>query len=210
MDSIYIDIMSKIAIFWIIAVITPGPNFIITLNTSIQYGRTKALYTVGGIVLGTAIWVSSGLLGINVLFILAPWLYKSIKIIGAAYLIYLGMSKIFTKNPSRTMDGVKNVSNMGHFRRGMMVNLSNPKTAIFVSSLFVTTVPKQMGAKFSFICILTLIFISFIWYSFIAVVFSNKRIRYEFDKWKSALDKISGVLFILLGFKISLSDIASN
>lgn len=210
MNFIYFETILKIAMFWTVAVIIPGPSFLFALNTTIQYGKIKALHAVGGMVFGTAIWAVSGLLGINILFILAPWLYKSIKIAGGAYLIYLGLRKVFEKNLNNKIEDARILTNFGHFQRGLMVSLSNPKTAIFISSLFATIVPKEIDVSISIFIILTLILISLTWYLFISVVFSHRKIRDEYNKRKLALNKVSGALFVSLGLKVVLPETASN
>ncbi len=206
MNAVYMSTLYKIAVFWVIAVITPGPNFLVSVNTSIQYGKKDALYTVLGIVAGTAIWTVSGFLGISMLFILAPWLFKLLKIAGAVYLISLGIGKFFIKSKIELIEESRNCSDFSHFRKGLMVNLSNPKTAIFISSLFATLVPQNMGITIKFASFLTLLFISLTWYSFVSLIFSNKGMRKVFEKNVLILHKIAGIFYILLGIKTLFAD----
>jgi threonine/homoserine/homoserine lactone efflux protein len=208
----YLLILYKIAFFWVIAVISPGPNFLVSLNTAIQHGKTQSLRVVLGIVSGTALWAITGFLGINFLFTIAPWLYRILKITGAIYLIYLGLSSIFFKKKQDQNQEIilGEKRNLYYFQKGLLVNLSNPKTAVFISSLFATTIPPDLGWSLSFFTLLILITISFCWYSLVCVFFSSKRIGPLLRQKKSIIDKLSGSVFILWGMKLLYYDTVST
>lgn len=210
MSSLYLNTITGIALFWGIAVITPGPNFIIILETSTLNGKQKALFTVAGIVGGTAIWTISGLLGINILFTIAPWFYKTAKIAGAVYLIYTGIGKLLNRKSLNLNEKVETATNREHFRRGLMVNLSNPKTAIFISSLFTAVVPEKMDITIGFLSLLTILFISFFWYSLLSLIFSHSKLRKIVTSKESVINRVSGALFVLLGVKLLVSDSGSK
>ncbi len=88
----YIDVLLTVFLIWTIAVVTPGPNFFITVHTAIGETHHLSFYTIFGIVTGTFIWAILGYLGISIIFKAVPILYVVIKIIGGLYLRYIGMS----------------------------------------------------------------------------------------------------------------------
>ena len=144
---IFLSVYSSIALFWIIAVITPGPNFFLIATTALQLNKKAALLAVLGILSGTLLWIFSGFLGITLLFHIAPWSYYTIKILGCTYLIFTGINLIKSKNNNESQNrkcSTRTIKKMHiYYGKGLLVNISNPKTAIFVSSLFATIVPKD-------------------------------------------------------------------
>jgi len=89
-------ILLSVAIIWGVAVITPGPNFFITVKTAIGQTRRSALFVALGTSTGTILWGLSGFFGIALLFKTAPWIYLSLKLLGGTYLIYLGLKLIIS------------------------------------------------------------------------------------------------------------------
>ena len=206
-----ISILYKIAIFWIIAVVTPGPNFILTINSSFMYGKKKSLFSVLGITSGTSIWALSGYLGVSVLFLIAPWIYRIIKTIGALYLIYLGIKKLLAKQQTKYIQNqTMNFSVLYHYKKGLLVNLSNPKTAIFISSLFATIIPKDLNWSLGLFSVIIICAISFTWYSMVCLIFSHKKIVNSFSQLGTIIEKLSGAFFILFGLKILTYDTVHN
>ena len=98
MTSSHTVLLSVVGI-WTLAVITPGPNFLLTVQTAVARSRSAALWSVLGTSCGTAIWGLSGFFGITLLFRTAPWLYGALKLLGGAYLIYLGVRLLGRRAP---------------------------------------------------------------------------------------------------------------
>ena len=123
----------SVASIWSIAVITPGPNFFITAQTAVKHSRLAGTFIVLGTCTGTIIWAISGYYGVAYLFIVAPWIYTTLKVIGGGYIIYLGITVIIGLRKSGTKLDIPQEnfqSNFLNWRKGLMTNLSNPKTAM--------------------------------------------------------------------------------
>ncbi len=198
------NIFIKIALFWLIAVITPGPNSIVTINTVLKDGRKNGYLTVLGIVIGTAIWALSGFLGISILFKIAPLMYTAIKMIGAIYLIYFGIKKLMPRRDNNKSNDDKLGIKGSNIRTGVLVSLSNPKTAIFIASLFATIVPEDSMIIEKTIFFITITIVSFIWYLTLATVFSIKKLKDKYGLIEKKIEKIFGTVFVLFGIKILL------
>jgi len=84
-------------LIWTMAVIVPGPNFFITIQSAISKADNSAFFIVLGIVIGTFIWAVLSLYGLAFVLKNAPNLYMIFKIIGGVYLIYLGIKLILNK-----------------------------------------------------------------------------------------------------------------
>ncbi len=142
-------VLLSVAGLWAIAVVTPGPNFFLTAQTALGRSRPAALWSVLGTACGTVVWGLCGFFGLALLFQAAPWLYGSLKLVGGGYLVYLGV-RLWRKD-DRPLDR----NDWGHYatgqamsawRAGLLTNLSNPKTAAFVTGLFAASMPAAAPA----------------------------------------------------------------
>lgn len=205
-----LQLFSQIAIFWILAVITPGPNFILTVQTAIKSSRKNALYVVIGIATGTLLWGLSGFFGIRILFSVAPWFYFLIKIIGVIYLIIFGIKLIYASYIKNKNDQLhiqnREQTSIKAVKTGLITILSNPKTVVFISSLFATTIPENTPVVIGILCVLLIVTITIIWYSLIATLFSLRLFSFKKKYHENWISRISGFLFIFFGLRIALKD----
>lgn len=200
-----LHVLFAVSVIWVVAAITPGPNFFITVHTAIGTTRRLSLMTVLGIVTGTLVWAICGYLGISMLFTLVPVLYFSLKIIGGLYLVYVGLNLIFKrKKPSEGgMD--KHFSATSCFRLGLLTNLLNPKTAAFITSLFAATIPAHAPVELGVSIVLLICFISAAWYSFVSALFSYDAAKNMYDKHRRKIEKFAGAIFVGFGLKLAIS-----
>lgn len=85
-----------IAIVWATAVLVPGPDVLVILQSSVNGGRVTAILTAFGIVAGTACWGLIAFFGVSALFEVVPILFVFLKIVGGLYLIYVGIGLLRT------------------------------------------------------------------------------------------------------------------
>lgn len=117
-------------------VLTPGPNMIYLVSRSISQGWRAGLISVTGTMAGLLVYMTIANVGLAAVFVLVPWLYVGLKIVGAAYLLYLawqtlkpgGISLFETRELPRD-------SGLKLFRMGLVANLLNPKAAIMYMAL---------------------------------------------------------------------------
>ncbi|UCZ56411.1 LysE family translocator [Desulfurispirillum indicum] len=201
-----LSVLIAISVIWSVAVITPGPNFFITVHTAIGTTRRLSLFTVMGIVVGTLVWSVSGYLGISVLFKAAPMLYFVFKVIGGLYLVYVGFNLIIKRRNQTKSDIGKYHSAISCFRLGLLTNLLNPKTAAFMTSLFAATIPPDVSIELGVVCVVLICSISAIWYSLISALFSYDIARKLYDKQKQKIEKVAGAIFVGFGLKLAISE----
>ncbi len=198
-------ILISVASIWSIAVITPGPNFFITVQTTIKHSRSAGFFIVLGTCTGTIIWSISGYLGIAYLFIYAPWLYTSLKIVGGSYIIYLGMMLIvssYKANAKLEIPQEKPQSNFVNWQKGLITNLSNPKTAMFITSLFASVLPKEPTLFIGLLTVGLMVAISLVWYSFVVLVFSHSTFKDYYNQMQNWLEGFAGIVFVTFGVKL--------
>ena len=193
---------------WFLVLTIPGPNFIAVTQKSISDSRKSGLLVTLGVSAGAATWATASLLGLSAVFEYATWLYDSIRFVGGLYLIFIGLKIFFASfSPLNKVYDLHQTArkNDSSFRLGLFTSYSNPKTAAFFGSLFVMSFPLEAPGWFYFLTILMVFCASVTWYSLVACFFSIARIQVVYDRFRRALDKFTGSLFVLLGVRLVLS-----
>lgn len=195
----------SVATIWVVAALTPGPNFLVTVRMAVTQSRAAGLQTVAGIVLATLIWASAGFLGIHSLFKAAPWMYVFLKAVGGAYLLWLGL-KLIRQSTERadnpTLSKVMPAIGWRAFRLGFITNMANPKTALFVAGLFAVAMPAEAPVELGMSAIATMMTISLIWYSLVAWLFASKRVAKAYAQARHWIDRLAGGCFIFFGIRL--------
>jgi threonine/homoserine/homoserine lactone efflux protein len=111
--------------------LTPGPAVLFIVTRSIAHGRTAGLVSVLGIHLGTIIHIAAAAIGLSALLVSSALAFGLVKYLGAAYLIWIGIRTLMADDPDPEAPAVKAEPLARVFRDGFVVNLFNPKTAIF-------------------------------------------------------------------------------
>ncbi|MES2914117.1 MAG: LysE family translocator [Pseudomonadota bacterium] len=117
--------------------LTPGPNMAWLALLTATAGRQAGLAAVAGITLGLSGQAALAAVGISVLMAALPGLYTALQLAGVAFLLYLAVDSLRdAENPAHHLPGGGEDGATG-FRRGLVSNLLNPKSALF----FVTVLP---------------------------------------------------------------------
>lgn len=121
-----------------LAQIAPGPNLLAVAGAALGQGRRDALFVTLGVACGILVWASLTAFGLAGLLQLYPSLLTALKLAGGAYFIWLGLRALraVLTGRSRTLQARKAArSDFGSWRRGFLVNLSNPKAALLWTAI---------------------------------------------------------------------------
>ncbi|GAA1264026.1 LysE family translocator [Sphaerisporangium rubeum] len=110
--------------------LVPGPAVVYIVTRSVAQGRTAGLVSVAGIHAGSVVHVIAAALGLSALLAASATAFTLVKYLGAAYLVYLGLRKLLSRDHTLTTE-VAPASPTRLFSEGFVVNVLNPKTAIF-------------------------------------------------------------------------------
>jgi threonine efflux protein len=201
----YFSAITGMAFIWFLVVMIPGPNFVVVTQASMARSRGLGLWIALGVSMGAGTWASASLLGLSALFTYAEWMYDTIKIIGGCYLVFMGLNILWNavRHPLSLTDGASfRGSHLAAFQKGLLTSFSNPKTAAFFGSLFVTTFPAQAPFWLYMVTILMVITVSILWYSLIACFFSLQSIQTFYRRVRRFLDGFTGVLLAILGGRL--------
>lgn len=190
-----------------IALMSPGPDFMVTLRQTINYGKKYAYFSSLGI--GAAILVHVGytLLGVGLILKNFPYFLDIVRILGALYLIYLGYGSFKSNSSKIKIQKEKKLSYSykKSFFVGFITDLLNPKATLFFLSVFTAIVsvdtPMYIQGLYGLYCILANIF----WYMFIANILSIKKNLDLFNKHQNIIEKVIGIVLVLLGIKLIFS-----
>jgi threonine/homoserine/homoserine lactone efflux protein len=133
----------------LILVFMPGPNTLYIVARSIQQGRWAGIVSSLGVQVGTLVHIAAAAFGLSALLLSSALAFNAVKYAGAAYLIYLGVKTLLTKETIEPVlvqkAGLRRV-----FYQGVIVNLLNPKTALFFLALlpqFIDPAPGNIAMQ---------------------------------------------------------------
>ena len=141
--------ISTLAIFVVTAVVlivTPGPAVLYVVARSIDQGRMAGIVSTLGIGTGTLVHVAAAALGISALLVSSALAFNLVKYLGAAYLIYLGMRKLMVREEIYRPESLEQTRLARVYYQGAVVNILNPKTAIFFFAFFPQFVDTAHGS----------------------------------------------------------------
>lgn len=188
----------------LLAVISPGPDFAMVTRNSLMLSRRSGLLTAWGIGLGVTVHVSYTLLGVGLVIRQSLWLFHSIKLAGAIYLIYLGLKMLVAKPDHGQPKGdAAPLSDLAALRTGFFTNLLNPKTTVFIASLFLQAVRPDTPriVQIGYGAFIALAHVA--WFSLVALCFSTLAIRDRLLAARRGIDRAFGGL--LVGFGVLLA-----
>jgi RhtB (resistance to homoserine/threonine) family protein len=201
--------------FFLLAVfllnVTPGPDTAYIVGRSVAQGRGAGVVSALGISAGCIVHTLACAFGLTAILAASATAFTVVKIVGAIYLIYLGVRLIFAKqeDAAETQQiGIAPKSLHQLFTQGFVTNVLNPKVVLFFVSFFPQFVSADSQHKTLAFLTLGLVFIamSTVWNSFVAWIAGSVTARFSgkpgVKKW---LDRGVGSAFVGLGIKLATS-----
>ncbi len=186
-----------------LAILTPGPAIIATVQTAFAHGRQRALPYGLGLATGASLWCLMALLGLALVFQLNPMLFSALKVFGGLYLLWFarGLWMASTAPLPKAAEGPEKGALRG-FAGGIALNLSNPKPALFYATLILSVFPQPLSptgqAGLYALCLGTELF----WYALVAVLMSTAPMRSRYFAAKFWIDRACAVAMGLLGLML--------
>ena len=194
-----------IAIITLLAVISPGADFALVSRNSYLYGRKQGIYTAYGIACAVWIHISYSVLGLSFLKHYIPNLLHIIQYIGALYLMYIGY-KTFTQQQISDHATHTLLHPRQAFIQGFLGNSLNPKTTLFVMSIFAQLLRGNHGLTH---LIGYGIFISashLLWFLLISLFCSTPVIRNKILRKQVSINRVIGTVLATLGLCLFLTN----
>ncbi len=193
----------------ILALISPGPNFLISAKHGLSYSRHVQLATSTGIATGTLIFTLLGFLGLSAIISQSVTVYTLLKLVGAGYLIYLGLKSFFAEPKAVNIHSGEQddlgLSRIHAYRIGLLTMLSNPKAAIYFLALFTSVISPDTPLIAKLIIIVFTPCLSWCWYMIVATFFSLNHFRQLYTRFQRPVNRLFGGLMMTLGIGIAFS-----
>jgi len=181
----------------IVLIVTPGPDFALTVRNTVAHGRRAGSSTAAGVVTGQLVWGLAAAAGVAAVLVASRPAFLALRVAGAAYLILLGVQALraalrgVEAHPGRRRG-------RSPYAQGMLSNLGNPKMAIFFTSLL-----PQFGVSFAAMLAHAVVFgaLTLLWLTTVARAGGALRT----PAVRRALDAVSGVVLIGLGSHLAVS-----
>jgi homoserine/homoserine lactone efflux protein len=193
-----------------IFMLSPGPSVVLVISNSVKFGTKKAMTGAFGNVLAFQVLVILSALGLGVILTASSHLFYILKMIGAAYLVYLGLKLWFssTVNYSRGMDSsAHTISRASLFKQAFFVTSSNPKALIYVSALLPQFInPEQSLFTQVLILGLTAAVLQLLTFLIYALIAGQSKQFFQNEQNQLTFNRISGITFIGFGTALGLSE----
>lgn len=194
----------------IAAVVSPGPAILLAISNSVRFGMTKVLLSSLGNLTGLFILSNAAIFGLGAVLKTSTNLFLVIKIIGAAYLIYLGVrqwrakANFFVDNLE--IDKIKQnstqtyKSNLQIFSEGFLIAMTNPKAILFFTALFPPFIDTNKALPQQFL-IMTFSFMAMSFISLMSFGFLALRVKGWFATGNRTawFNRTLGGLFVAIG-----------
>lgn len=190
-----------------LAVISPGPDFLIVLRNALCHGRLAGISTSFGIALAIYFHIAYCMVGIAVVIAQSIMLFTAIKWAGALYLLWLGYHALRSKGwEMRARDlEADHASSRGAllcFRDGLLTNMLNPKATLFFLAVFTQVIAPETPMLWQLAYGSTIAVMALLWFATVSIALTQRRVRQFLSKISVWIDRITGAMFVALGLKI--------
>jgi threonine/homoserine/homoserine lactone efflux protein len=184
--------------------LAPGPATALVVRNAARGGRRHALFTTVGSSLGVFAWGTFAALGIAAIVAASAEVFTVMKLIGAAFLVYLGIQSLRGRGRSGPVQPVPRQRGSA-FREGLVTAIANPKLAAFFVALFPQFVPRGAPVLPSALLMAaTIVVIDFAWYSSLAYLVARARRAFVEGPWLRRFEKLTGAVLVGLGVRLAL------
>jgi len=209
MEVSLIGIFSTVVFAHFLALISPGPDFVILVKSAIKNESKKAIGVALGISIANALYIALCLVGVGTLLASSVFIMIGLKVAGGLFLVYLAIQALRAKKSdyaSLSVQVNKNeIGNTTFFKEfvvGFMSGILNPKNVLFYISLFTVVLTKDVSLTFKVMLGVWMTSVVFLWDAAIVFILSGDRVRRKFAKIAYYIDKVTGAILGLVGFSI--------
>jgi threonine/homoserine/homoserine lactone efflux protein len=195
----------------IVLIMLPGPDMALVMRNALLGGRASGLFTASGIVTGLAVWTLATSAGIATLLVASAPAFMAVKVVGAAYLCYLGAQAVWgalrtrgSQPPAGERHSRRRLAPLTAFRQGVISNLGNPKIAVFFTSFLPQFAPTGPNS-FSVLLGLGLVFsaLTLVWLVGYACAVARAGDVLRRPRVRRAIEGLSGAVLVAFGLRLA-------
>jgi threonine/homoserine/homoserine lactone efflux protein len=179
-----------------VVIVSPGPDFALTVRNTVTRGRRAGLQTSAGVVSGQLVWACAAAAGVAALLVASRPAFLALRVVGAAYLVYLGVQSLIAAWRGRPAH-IGTSRGGSPYAQGLLSNVSNPKMAIFFTSLL-----PQFGEAFAVLLGHALLFstMTLAWLALVVRVGNALRV----PAVRRTVDAVTGVVLVAFGSRLAV------
>lgn len=209
MDWALFSIFVTVAIAHFLALLSPGPDFVLVVKSAIKNGPRKSIGVASGIASANALYIALCLIGVGSLLASSVGIMIALKIAGGLFLIYLAIMALKAKKTdyedlefSEIETKQSETTFVKEFFTGFMSGILNPKNLLFYLSLFTVVLTKDVNFAFKVGLGIWMTSVVFLWDLSVIYILSRDKVRRKFSKLAYYIDKFTGAILGLIGFTI--------
>jgi len=208
--------MEPLLLTYLIAIslltISPGVDTVLVIRNTTRGGWRDGAATSLGICSGLFVHATVSAVGISVILLQSAWAFRGLKLAGAAYLVWLGISSLRsatgrTKGVDFTNggNGMRPFSMRRSLREGFLCNVLNPKAVIFYMAFLPQFIDPKGSALYQSLFLAGLHFIiAMVWQCFLAALVERARVALQNQRVRRTIDGSVGALMLFFGIKLGL------
>ncbi|WP_373778122.1 LysE family translocator [Glaesserella sp.] len=209
MSADVITLITTIVVAHFLALISPGPDFLLVVRSALRNTRRRAIGVALGISLANGIYIVLCILGVGAAIAHSLWLMITLKVLGGLFLLYVAYHAIKARKSDyafltqeQMVEHKQTPSFFKEFLLGIASGLSNPKNIIFYLSLFSVALTPDVSLGLTIGLGIWMTLLVFVWDAMIIFVLSQRKVRQAFSNLAFYIDKIAGVLLGFMGYKL--------
>ena len=195
-------LIAAVGLIHLVALVSPGPDFVVACRNSLLYSRTIGIYTAVGFGLGICVHISYAVFGLSWLIANNKLIFIVIQYLGAFYLMLIGIQSLRSFQSQIGQETATSSSSISPFRAvriGFITNVLNPKATLFFLSLFSTMLNPTVGESTLAVIALLLVVTTILWFSLVAILISHLRFTAALKRYEKTIHQFFGVLLIGIG-----------
>ena len=203
-----LSILALIAALFLLAAAVPGPNWIVITRQALAGDRRRAVLAASGVTIGSTLWMLTAMTGAAAALTRPHALLTVLRLAGATYLVW--SSVLVWRSATRSSDEAAAPGYAGESTRfplvdGLLTSLTNPKSALFWTSVFTSTLPANPPVLLCLTAGLVVTSLAVTWYLGMAVVFTSAKIRPVVGRFRYPLQRIGALAQMGLGLRLAIS-----
>jgi threonine/homoserine/homoserine lactone efflux protein len=183
----------------LVVIVTPGQDTALTIRNTLTAGRRGGVLTALGVVSGQVTWALAASAGLSAVLLASRPLFIALRIVGAAYLVFLGAEALLAAVRGRAVSA-NGPRPRATYRQGLLSNLGNPKMVVFFTSLL-----PQFASSFGGMLSLGLVFaaITLAWLTLYAFAVARARAVLLRTRVRRGLDALAGLVLVSFGIRLA-------
>ena len=194
----------------VVVIVAPGQDTALMIRNTLLGGRPAGFATAVGITAGQQVWTLAAALGLTALLIASEPAFMAVRLVGAAYLIWLGMQALWSairpgdrSHEPGTRRVASGLSTRTALRQGVISNVSNPKMAILFTSLLPQFVPAESPALGMIGLGLVFSAMGIVWLAGYAIVVARAGDVLRRPRVRRAIDAVMGAILVAFGVRLA-------